>query len=149
MNKISLLFLMFCLSSAIQAQTTWSKEELEVQATITQFFEALSQRDSVKLKQLSAPDLVLFEYGSTWTIDTLILKAITLNTAPDFSRKNSFDFIRTTIRGTTAWASYHLHSDIFKNGNHSTVEWQETIIAIKERKKWKIKVLHSSLLKRT
>lgn len=149
MQKLTLLSLVLFLSVPAYGQSSWSPEQKEVQETVIQFFDALSQRDSIRLRQLSASDLVLFEYGLTWTIDTLIQKAITLNTAPDFRRENSFQFINTTVNGSTAWAAYTLHSAMTKNGNHTTADWLETIIAVKERRKWKIKVLHSSLLKRT
>ena len=77
-----------------------------------------------------------------------MLKAITINTAPDFKRINSFDFINTTVDNNTAWVTYNLHSEITRNGKQSTVQWMETVIVIKEKQKWKIKVLHSTLIKR-
>jgi hypothetical protein len=47
-----------------------------------------------------------------WNLDTLILKAITLNQSADFKRTNTFDFINTTADKNTAWVTYHLNSVI-------------------------------------
>ena len=132
----------------LQGQQQWTKDQQEVHKTVINFFEALSNRDSVSLKDNCTADILLFETGSTWNADTLILKAIILNTATDFKRTNSFDFINTAVADNTAWVTYNLHSEIIRNGKQATVQWMETIIAIKEKQKWKIKVLHSTLIKR-
>ena len=112
-------------------------------------FDALSNRDAVKLKLYCADDLTLYEYGLAWNMDSLITRAVTLNTASDFKRTNAIDFINTTVNGNTAWAAYHLHSEITRDAKHSTVEWLETVVVVKEKNRWKIKVLHSTLIKRT
>jgi ketosteroid isomerase-like protein len=68
----------------LQAQQLLTKDQQEVQQTVIKLFDALSNRDSVSLKNYCAADIVLFENGSIWNADTLILKAITLNTATRF-----------------------------------------------------------------
>ena len=82
-------------------------------------------------------------------MDTLILKAITLNQSADFKRTNSFEFINTTVDKTTAWVTYRLQSVIIKDGKQSTVQWLETVVLVKEKKQWKVKHLHSTLIKRS
>jgi len=148
LKKIIILILAIYTSTLLQGQQQWTKDQQEVHKTVINFFEALSNRDSVSLKDNCTADILLFETGSTWNADTLILKAIILNTATDFKRTNSFDFINTAVADNTAWVTYNLHSEIIRNGKQATVQWMETIIAIKEKQKWKIKVLHSTLIKR-
>lgn len=148
MKKIIFLIVSIFLSSFLQAQPLLTKEQQAVQQTVINFFEALSNRDSVSLKKCCAADIILLENGSTWNADTLILKAITLNTATDFRRVNSLDFIRTTVHKSTAWTTYSLYSEITRNGKQSTVQWLETVVIIKVKGQWKIKVLHSTLIKR-
>ena len=148
MRKAALLVIAIPVSLLLQAQQSLTKDQQEVQQTVNKLFEALSNRDSVGLKNYCTADIALFENGSIWNADTLILKAITLNTSSDFKRMNNIDFISTTVNKNTAWATYHLHSEITRNGKQATVEWMETVVAVKERKKWKIKVLHSTLIKR-
>ena len=148
LKKIIILILAIYISTLLHAQQQLTKDQQEVNQTVINFFEALSNRDSVSLKNNCTSDMLLFETGSTWNADTLILKAITLNTATDFKRINTFDFINTTVADNTAWVTYNLHSDITRNGKQSTVQWMETVIVIKEKQKWKIKILHSTLIKR-
>ena len=147
-HKMQLLLITICVSTMLQAQETVTKEQQNVQQAIINFFEALSKRDSISLKQYCTADITLLENGSVWNADTLIRKAITLNTSPYFKRTNTFQFISTTVNKNTAWASYNLQSVITRNGKQSTVHWMETVIAVIEGKNWKIKLLHSTLLKR-
>lgn len=63
---------------------------------------------------------------------------------PDFKRTNSFQFVNTTIHKKTAWTMYYLQSTFTRNGKDELVNWMETVVLIKEKKKWKIDVLHST-----
>ena len=119
----------------LKAQQQVTKDQQEVHQTVINFFGALSNRDSVSLRNNCTADILLFETGSIWNADTLIFKAITLNTATDFKRINTFDFINTTVTNNTAWATYNLHSEITRNGRQSSVQWMETVIVIKEKQK--------------
>jgi ketosteroid isomerase-like protein len=148
LKKTALLFIAISVAALLQAQQPLTKDQREVQQAVTRFFEALSNRDSVSLKKNCTADIVLIEYGSAWNADTLISKAIVSNTATDFKRLNTIDFINTTVANKTAWLIYNLRSDITRNGKLSIVQWMETVVAVKEKKRWKIKLLHSSLIKR-
>ncbi|MBK7306742.1 MAG: nuclear transport factor 2 family protein [Chitinophagaceae bacterium] len=143
---ISLIFFLF--STLLYAQKQLSKTEQSVQQTVVKLFEALSNRDSVSLKNYCTADITLYEYGQAWNVDTLIMKAVTLNQAADFKRINTFDFINTTTDKTTAWVTYRLLSAITRDGKQSTVQWLETVVLAKEKKQWKVKHLHSTLIKR-
>ena len=149
MKKITLLLVSFLFSTLLMAQQPLTNNQQEVQQTVIKFFDALSTRDSVSLKNYSTADITLYEYGQVWTIDTLILKAITLNQSADFKRTNSFEFINTNVDKTTAWVTYRLQSIVTKDGKLSTVQWLETVVLVKVKRKWKVKHLHSTLLKRS
>ena len=149
LKKIIILILAIYISTLLHAQQQLTKDQQEVNQTVINFFEAISNRNSADLKDNCTVDILLFENGSIWNADTLILKAITLNTATDFKRINTFDFINTTVADNTAWVTYNLHSEITRNGKQSTVQWMETVIVTREKQKWKIKVLHSTLIKRS
>ncbi|HLP36889.1 nuclear transport factor 2 family protein [Lacibacter sp.] len=148
MQKINLLLVLLLLSSITLAQTT-SSEQVIVQQTIVKLFDALSNRDSVSLKAWSTADITLYEYGELWNIDTLIHKAIKLNTAKEFVRTNTFEFIHTTVDNKMALVNYLLQSVIMRDGKQATVQWLETVVLIKERNQWKVKHLHSTLIKRS
>jgi SnoaL-like domain len=148
MKKIQLFLIAILFTALLQAQTPLTESQQSVQQTVIKLFTALSNRDSVSLKQYCTNDITLYEYGMAWNMDTLINRAITLNTAADFKRINAIDFINTTIGKDAAWATYYLNSEITKDGKQTSVKWQETVILINEKNKWKVKVLHSSLIKR-
>lgn len=121
-----------------------STDQHEVQQTVIKVFDALSARNAAALRTLCTADVRFNEYGEAWTIDTLISKAILKNTDPDFKRSNTLDFLNTIIRGDVAWTTYNLHSSVLSRGKNIEVYWMETVIAIREEKKWKIQVLHST-----
>jgi len=149
MKKASLLLLAILCITLSQAQQSTTNNQQAVQQTIVKMFDALSNRDSVNLKAHCTADITLYEYGQVWNIDTLILKAITLNQSVDFKRTNSFEFIHTSIDKTEAWVTYHLHSIIIKDGKEVTVQWLETVVLVKKRNQWKVRHLHSTLIKRS
>jgi ketosteroid isomerase-like protein len=148
MQKINLLLVSLLLSIITSAQIS-TKEEVAVQQTIVKLFDALSNRDSVSLKAVSTADITLYEYGGVWTIDTLILKAITLNTAKEFARTNTFEFIHTTVDKKMALVNYRLQSVIMRDGKQATLQWLETVVLIKVKNQWKVNHLHSTLIKRS
>ena len=148
MKKTVPLLIAFSISALLYAQQPPTKSQEAIQQTVVKLFDALSNRDSVSLKNYCTADITLYEYGQVWNIDTLILKAITQNPATDFKRTNSFDFINTTADKTTAWVTYRLQSAITRNGKQEKIQWLETVVLVKERKQWKVKHLHSTLIKR-
>jgi len=149
MKKISFLSFVFSISALLPAQEQLTKDQHMAQQTVVKMFDALSNRDSISLKSYCTTDVTLYEYGQVWNIDTLILKAITLNQATDFKRTNSFDFINTTADKNTGWVTYRLQSAITRDGKKSTVQWLETVVLVKEKNQWKVKHLHSTLIKRS
>jgi len=149
MEKIKLLLFIFFCPVFLYAQQPLASIRQDVQQTVINMFEDLSNRDSISLKNHCTADVTLYEYGQVWNLDTLILKAITQNQSTDFKRTNTFDFINTNIDKTTAWVTYNLHSEITRNGKQGTAEWLETVVLVKEKKHWKVKHLHSTLIKRT
>lgn len=149
MKKVSFLVPAILCIVFLQAQQSAINSQQAAQQTVVKLFDALSNRDSVSLKTYSTADITLYEYGQVWNIDTLILRAIILNQSADFKRTNSFEFINTTVDKNTAWVTYRLQSVIFKDGKQATVQWLETVVLVKKRKQWKVKHLHSSLIKRS
>lgn len=149
LKRISLLIIAMSFSTLLQAQQSLTKDQQKIQQTVINFFDALSNRDSVSLKNYSTTDITLFEYGQVWTLDTLIRRAIKLNTAADFKRVNSLQFINSSADKNTAWATYNLHSEITRGGKQTSIHWLESVILVREKKKWKLKALHSTMIKRT
>lgn len=144
MRKISISLFAILLSFRLQAQQPLTDHQHAVQQTIIKMFDALSNRDSVSLKAYCTNDIALYEYGQIWNLDTIINKAIRLNTATDFKRINTIEFISTTIHKDVAWVTYNNQADITKNGIQITKKWLETVVLVKKKRSWKIKMLHSA-----
>ena len=149
MKKILLVLLITVITIfAVSAQEKFTEKQQKVQKIVIDMFQALADRDTIKLKSNCAPDILILENGSAWNLDTLTLR-ISQNTATDFKRINTIDFIDTKINGNVAWATYNNQADVTRNGKHVIIKWLETAILIKEDKFWKIKVLHSTLVSRS
>ncbi|HCZ36936.1 MAG TPA: hypothetical protein DHV26_13525 [Cytophagales bacterium] len=149
MRKVIFLTIAIYISGLLQAQQIFSKQEQEIQQSVIEMFQALSDRDSTTLKAYCSSDITLYEYGQIWTIDTLIRKAITMNQSADFKRNNTFDFIKVEADKTVAWVTYWLNSTITKDTKETVIQWLETVTLVRERKQWKVKHLHSTLIRRS
>ncbi len=149
MKKTAWVFVLLFIAVSLMAQERLIASKQAVQETVIKMFDALSNRDSVSLKAFCTNNVTLYEYGQIWNLDTLILKAITQNQAADFKRTNSFEFINTTTNTNMALVNYRLQSAITKDGKQSIVQWLETVVLVKAKKQWKVKHLHSTLIKRS
>ncbi len=147
-KRYLLLLISIYISTTIKAQS-FNQQEQIVQQTVIKLFDALSNSDTAGLKLYGTTDIKFYEYGQIWTIDTLIQRMMVISKAADYKRANKFDFVHTTIHVNTAWATYYLQSEITRNGKQELVKWMETVVLIKQKKQWKIKLLHSTLIKRT
>jgi ketosteroid isomerase-like protein len=148
MKRVLLITIAIVFTTQLYAQEQSTKNQDAVQQVVVKMFEALSNRDSAGLKMYCAQNILLFENGQVWNMDTLIIKAILLNTTSDYKRTNSFEFLNTEVNNNTAWVSYDLRSDITRNSKQGSAHWMETVVLIKEKNQWKIKLLHSTLIKR-
>lgn len=148
MKKIfltSLFFLAIVFYGKTQENATASEQK--VRQTVTDMFQALADQDIEKMKKYCTTDIMIVEDGEIWNIDTLVQK-ISQNKSSDFKRINTFDFIDTQVKDNLAWTTYNNHADIKANGSVFIVDWIETAILIKEKKEWKIRVLHVTLKER-
>ncbi|MDD1444046.1 nuclear transport factor 2 family protein [Dolichospermum sp. ST_sed3] len=149
MKKIIFLTIAISVTTILQAQQLFSKKQIEIQQTVVKMFEALSNRDSIALKSYCSPDITLYEYGQIWNIDTLIRKGITMNQSVDFKRTDTFDFIDIETYKTVAWVTYRLNSVITRDARETAMQWLETVVLARQKKRWKVKHLHSALIKRS
>ena|SRR5258706_10686666 len=143
MKKILFTALLFT-SFTSNAQNT---EQSKVNQSLTKLFDALAALDMKGIKEFSAKDLTILESGVVWNLDTIARKVDNLKGA-SFSRTNHLDFIQTEIKGNTAWAVYYNSADMVINGLEVHRQWLESAVLVKEDKLWKIKLLHSTTLKK-
>ena len=148
MKKTIFLSIAIFFTVHLQGQQLLSGKQQEIQQTVVHMFQALSDRDTIALKYYCSPDVTFYEYGQIWNIDTLIKKAIAMNQSAGFERTNTFEFINTESSKTTAWVTYRLNSIITKDAKKTDIQWLETVALVKQRKHWKVKHLHSTMIKR-
>lgn len=149
MKKAIFLTIAIFSAAILQAQQQLSREQQAIQETVVNMFKALSDRDSIALTYHCSTDVSFFEYGQVWNLDTLIRKAIRMNQSADFKRTNTFEFISTEPGNSIAWVTYRLNSVITKDSTKTTIQWLETVILVKQKKQWKVRHLHSTLIKKT
>jgi SnoaL-like domain len=146
-KKYLALIAVILFSTILQAQESTTNHQ-KIQKAIVRMFDALSKKDSISLKANCTTNVTFYEYGQVWNIDSLIYKAITLNSAIDFNRTNKFEFLKTKTAKKAAWVTYRLYSDILKDGKKTLIEWVETVVLTKQNKQWKVAHLHSTLVKK-
>jgi L-arabinose isomerase len=144
--KIKLLLSALLFTATVHAQTTSTPEQITVQQTIENLFAALTNADTTGMKTFTTSTVRFYEYGEVWPMDTLINKVMQSKSIADFKRTNEFEFVNTTINKNTAWVTYYLQSTFTRNGKEELVRWMETVVLIKDKKHWKIDVLHSTRL---
>ena len=134
---------LICFSLFFQVKSYSQKEKDSIEITITRFFDGLSEIDAGKLKAHSTTDFILLENGHLWNMDTLVNK-ITNPKIPGVKRVNKFQFIKTEQDGKMAWVSYYNSADFSLNEKQQTANWLESAVLVKEKGRWKIKMLHST-----
>ncbi len=144
MKKVWCILFVMSITSMVKAQEKKATDAHDVQQTVIDLFDALSNRDSVMLKANCTADILIFEDGKVWNIDTMMGVIIALKKLNDYTRINKIEFIHTEIHNDVAWTTYHNQADITVNGKNRSVKWVETVILIRDGKKWRIKILHST-----
>ena len=118
-----------------------------VENTIKKAFDLMSVFQFDKMKETITDDLIILENGAIWNIDTLKNKLKPLQKISDFKRSNSFKFLDTKVSGNIAYTYYYNKATITRNGKTTNVMWLESAMLVKEKGKWKIKLLHSTPIK--
>jgi ketosteroid isomerase-like protein len=143
------LLLFLLLPSQLFAQQVASNDEQKVKNAIIQLFDGFAQRDFTMVIKQTTPDFLLLENGAVWNNDTIVKKITwSKNNFKSFSRINRIDFIRTEIRGNTAWTCFYNQADIRMDSTARSVRWLESAVLIKENNEWKVQQFHSTVLSR-
>ncbi len=143
---VLLMFVVFFVCATTKAQHG-NGDTLQLQKTVTDFFNALSELDTAKAKSFCTKDIDILETGQLWNFDSLALRINTRKSlSPDFKRINTLHFIQSKINGNTGWVYYFSKAEMSFDGQSKTVNWLESVILIKEANTWKINLLHSTSL---
>ncbi len=137
------LVALLTLFTPLYGQKTTDDEQ--VKKVIVDAFQALADIDMTTFRSHCQPDFVLLENGEIWSADTLEAR-MKPYIGSGMKRVNTLDFVKTTVKGNTAWVTYQNRADIAVNGQNRTLRWLESAVLEKEKKVWKLALLHSTVL---
>ena len=138
------LMILFTASTMLHAQG--KDEQVSVNHVINDIFDGIATLNIEKIKQNCTSDFMLLENGAVWNTDS-ISKRLNQLKSISFTRNNHIDFIRTEVNGDAAWVAYNNMADMTVNGEKRMVQWLESAFLVKDGNAWKVKMLHSTLLK--
>ncbi|MFD1255792.1 nuclear transport factor 2 family protein [Mucilaginibacter terrae] len=143
--KTTVCVILFSFIGIICIAQTKTEEE-KIQATVTEFFDAISALNEAALKAEVTPDFTLVEHGLIWNADSLINNLRPMK-GMNVKRINKLDFSKTEQQGNIAWVIYYNTADMRMNDKQRTIKWLESAVLVKQAGLWKIKFLHSTDLK--
>jgi len=144
MQKLITFLLLSLCAFTINAQEKTASQK-EVEQTVVKFFDALSAFDFDKMKYYSK-DIQFVEYGEIWDLDILIGRVKPM-VGKGVKRINTLKFTKTEIKENTAWVIYYNTADIERDGKISQANWLESVVLVKDEGRWKMTLLHSTVLR--
>lgn len=118
-------------------------EAEEVEATLMEFFDAISSYDYQTLRDIAAEDYVLIENGPIWTIDSLITVVKQFEDQTTISYE--FSDMETTVEGRIAWMIYKNSGLMKMPDGERHYDWTESAVFRKQGNEWKMVLLHSTV----
>ncbi|CAD5252604.1 conserved exported hypothetical protein [Alteromonas sp. 38] len=128
-----------CLFILLVTSTASHGQEIPFK-TVQDLFSAISEVNHSKMKSAVTDDFQLLEVGEDWDINQLI-KVVKPS---EYFRRNYFSVIRLETSDNFSWVSYWNKATFTKEALVEEVVWLESAVLIKENKKWKIQMLHST-----
>jgi hypothetical protein len=149
MKQLIFILLIFLVNLSSKAQDI-EKETAAIKAVLTDFFETFTHPDMKYFDRNCSPDFQLLEVGEVWERKEIQAYVDRMTSKPlPFERTNQFDFILVKIHKDFAWVNYHNTATIRTLSDNSVKkrEWLESIILKKEKGKWVLQQMHSTLKK--
>ncbi len=148
MTSVTAILCLFA-SVVSQAQNSGGMaDESAVKRAVEGIFDGLATLDMEKVQAHSTSDILLLEHGVIWNMDSLADNIEWMKRASGFKRTNKLDFFKTEVNANIAWVAYENTADIEINGKVIHVSWLESALVVKEKGKWKIRMLHSTVKER-
>lgn len=90
-------------------------------------------------------DYLLIENGEIWDLQKEVA-SYKANASRNIQKTDSFNIIKVKLAGNMAYDVHHLQSVIVENNHSVTKDWNESVVFRKEAGRWKIALIHSSLI---
>ncbi|MBI4547484.1 MAG: nuclear transport factor 2 family protein [Ignavibacteriae bacterium] len=127
---------------ACQQKQDIATDQKAVENTLQKFFEGITNYDYELLRFQCTAHFVLIEHGLWWNMDSLI------NVMKPFEGKEkttyTFEDMKTTIEGNTAWVTYKNHGMSVMGEQETKYDWSESAFFRKQNGVWKMTLLHST-----
>jgi hypothetical protein len=145
MKPLFLTLALALLGTFVNAQKKPSADELAVQQTIHNVFEAFSEISISKMEKALTADAAILEHGEVWTLDS-VRSYFEKPKPADFKRINTLEFFQTEVTKDMAFVSYHNTAAFHTDKRDWSVKWLESAVLVKQGNAWKVKMLHSTRL---
>lgn len=146
--KFFLIFLLIITSvTNVFSQSDAGTDSLAIQQAVIKLFDGIAAIDSSVIVSQVTKDFLLLEDGRLWNTDSLI-SVLKPMKKQDFKRTNEFRFVKQQSDGSTTWVVYYNTAHILFNGQTRDVNWLESAVVVKDENTWKVKMLHSTMLKK-
>ena len=141
--KVLLLIDFLLGSTALFAQH--KSDSTEIMNLIAADYGTMRDWDIQKHVQNCTGNYTLIENGEIWDINKE--KEYYLSNAnKPVDRRDYFDVRFVNVYSNIAYTVYSLKSEITQNGSQKTYVWNESVICRKLDNKWKIELIHSTLV---
>ena len=150
MKKIIPTFLLF-FATALYAQKNTENDTVLIKNLIIESFNQLwSNMDEKLIDKFYTKDFILLENGEIWNNDSISInfKKAKLREKIIPIRTNKIDFIDIKIGNGMAWVAYHNRGSwTHEKKVLGNAHWLESAIAIWTDNRWKVQMLHSTIIK--
>ena len=120
-----------------------------VKNLISNSFQSIfSDLDSTAVLKYYTNDFMLLENGVIWNNDSInsYIRKSQVN-KQNYQRLNRFDFVKSVYNQNTIWIAYENYATfVNEKDTLGTAHWLESVIAKKEKGKWKLQQLHSTIV---
>ena len=146
--KTSLFFSAFALLIQQVAIAQGKSDSATIVQLLKDDYKTMQSWDTQKHIANCTKDYLLIENGEIWNLQKEV-ETYKANASRVLKRTDSFNILSVKIFGNMAYDVHHLKSVITENNNSITKVWNESVVFRKEEGRWKIALIHSSLLSST
>ena len=146
--KTSLFFSAFALLIQQVAIAQGKSDSATIVQLLKDDYKTMQSWDTQKHIANCTKDYLLIENGEIWNLQKEV-ESYKANASRVLKRTDSFNILSVKIFGNMAYDVHHLKSVITENNNSITKVWNESVVFRKEEGRWKIALIHSSLLSST
>ena len=140
------LLLLTALSlSSIANFAQHKSDSAEIMNLIAKDYETMRNWDIQKHVQHCTSNYTLIENGEIWDINKE-KEYYLANANRAVARKDYFDVKSVNVYASIGYTVYTLKSEITENGSTKTIVWNESVICRKVDNKWKIELIHSTMV---